>query len=82
MLRVALLVVLPLAFALPSAFAQGAADFPNRPVRLISDSSPGSAVDTALRIIADGMSRRWREQVVLVNHPGAAGIWGRGRSPD
>src|SRR5712691_8308760 len=54
-----------------SASAQ--TDYPNNPVRLISDSGPGSAVDTGLRIIADGMSRYWKQQVVIVNQPGAAG---------
>jgi tripartite-type tricarboxylate transporter receptor subunit TctC len=48
-------------------------DYPNRPVRIISDSSPGSAVDVGLRIIADGMSQHWNQQVVVVNQPGAAG---------
>jgi tripartite-type tricarboxylate transporter receptor subunit TctC len=57
--------------AASAAWAQ--ADYPNRPVRLISDSSPGSAVDTGLRVIADGMSKHWNQQVVLVNQPGAAG---------
>jgi tripartite-type tricarboxylate transporter receptor subunit TctC len=54
-----------------AAWAQ--ADYPNKAVQLISDSSPGSAVDTGLRIIADGMSKHWKQQVVLVNRPGAAG---------
>jgi tripartite-type tricarboxylate transporter receptor subunit TctC len=49
------------------------ADYPGGPVRMISDSAPGSAVDTGLRIIADGMSRHWKQQVVIVNQPGAAG---------
>jgi tripartite-type tricarboxylate transporter receptor subunit TctC len=48
-------------------------DYPNKPVRMISDSSPGSAVDVGLRIIADGMSQKWGQQVLVVNHPGAAG---------
>jgi tripartite-type tricarboxylate transporter receptor subunit TctC len=48
-------------------------DYPNYPVRLISDSGPGSAIDTGLRIVADGMSRYWKQQVVVVNQPGAAG---------
>jgi tripartite-type tricarboxylate transporter receptor subunit TctC len=69
-MRVASLVALVVAAAGP-AWAQ--ADYPNRPVRLISDSSPGSAVDTGLRLIADGMSKHWNQQVVLVNQPGAAG---------
>src|SRR5262249_57117789 len=48
-------------------------DYPHSPVRLISDSGPGSAADTGLRIVADGMSRYWKQQVVIVNQPGAAG---------
>jgi tripartite-type tricarboxylate transporter receptor subunit TctC len=47
--------------------------YPTRPVRLISDSGPGGAVDISLRIIVNGMSRYWKQQVVIVNHPGAAG---------
>jgi tripartite-type tricarboxylate transporter receptor subunit TctC len=54
-----------------AAWAQG--DYPNSPVRLISDSAPGSAIDTGLRIVADGMSRYWKQQVVIVPQPGAAG---------
>src|SRR5215510_10761533 len=53
--------------------ASAQTDYPNNPVRLISDSGSGSAIDTGLRIIADGMSRYWNQQVVIVNHPGAAG---------
>jgi tripartite-type tricarboxylate transporter receptor subunit TctC len=48
-------------------------DYPNGPVRVISDSGPGSAIDVGLRIVADGMSRHWKQQVAIVNHPGAAG---------
>jgi tripartite-type tricarboxylate transporter receptor subunit TctC len=64
--------VLALAMAATNA-AWAQADYPNKAVQLISDSSPGSAVDTGLRIIADGMSKHWKQQVVLVNRPGAAG---------
>ncbi len=53
--------------------ARSQADYPNGPVRIISDSSAGSAVDIGLRIIAEGMSRHWRQQVLIVNMPGAAG---------
>ena len=35
------------------AQAQG---YPMRPVRIISDSAPGSAIDTNLRTIAEGLS--------------------------
>lgn len=53
------------------ALAQG--NYPDRPVRIISDSSPGSAVDVGLRVIAEGMSQHWNQQVVVVNQAGAAG---------
>jgi tripartite-type tricarboxylate transporter receptor subunit TctC len=68
-LAIALLV---LASAAGEARAQ-AENYPVRAVKLISDSSPGSAVDVALRVIADGLSQHWGQQVLVVNHPGAGG---------
>ena len=50
-----------------------AEDYPTHPVRLISDSAPGSAIDVTMRIIADGLSRVWGQQAVLINQPGAGG---------
>jgi tripartite-type tricarboxylate transporter receptor subunit TctC len=47
--------------------------YPSKPVRIISDSAPGSAVDTSLRIIAEGLSAQWGQQIVVANHPGAGG---------
>jgi tripartite-type tricarboxylate transporter receptor subunit TctC len=57
--------------ATDAAWAQ--TNYPNNSVRVISDSGAGGGVDIALRIIAGGMSRYWYQQVVIVNHPGAAG---------
>jgi tripartite-type tricarboxylate transporter receptor subunit TctC len=53
---------------LPLSRAQ---DYPNRPVRFITDSAPGSAIDLPVRIIAEGLSRIWGQQVVVINQPGA-----------
>src|SRR5260370_1664143 len=53
--------------------ASAQTNYPNNSVRVISDSGAGGGVDIALRIIASGMSRYWNRQVVIVNHPGAAG---------
>jgi tripartite-type tricarboxylate transporter receptor subunit TctC len=61
------------ALAATAATEANAQAYPTRPVRIISDSSPGSAVDTGLRVIADGMSKYWKQQVVIVNQPGAGG---------
>jgi tripartite-type tricarboxylate transporter receptor subunit TctC len=43
------------AFAAVLAFGTGAqaqSDYPNRPVKIINDSAPGSATDTATRLMA------------------------------
>jgi tripartite-type tricarboxylate transporter receptor subunit TctC len=50
-----------------------AQDFPNRPVKIITDSAPGSAVDVILRVIADRLTAIWGQQVLPVNQPGAGG---------
>src|ERR1700738_1573653 len=50
-----------------------AQNYPDRPVKIISDSAPGSAVDVTLRVIADRLSQSWGQQVLAVNHPGAGG---------
>jgi tripartite-type tricarboxylate transporter receptor subunit TctC len=54
----------------PGAQAQ---DYPNRPVRFFTDSAPGSAIDVPVRLIAEGLSRIWGQQAVVVNQPGAGG---------
>ena len=56
-----------------SASAARAQSYPAHAVRLISDSAAGSAIDVSLRIIADGLSRVWGQQAVVVNQPGAGG---------
>jgi tripartite-type tricarboxylate transporter receptor subunit TctC len=48
-------------------------DYPTHPVRLITDSAAGSAIDVPMRIIADGLSRLWGQQAVIINQPGAGG---------
>src|SRR5215470_535009 len=47
--------------------------YPSRPVRIISDSAPGSAIDVTLRIVADRLGRAWGQQVLAINQPGGGG---------
>ena len=56
-----------------SGIAAHAQIYPARPVRLITDSAAGSTVDVNTRIIADGLTRVWSQQAVVVNRPGASG---------
>jgi tripartite-type tricarboxylate transporter receptor subunit TctC len=56
-----------------AANAARAQDYPTHSVRLISDSAAGSAIDAAMRIVADSLSRVWGQQAILINQPGAGG---------
>jgi tripartite-type tricarboxylate transporter receptor subunit TctC len=48
--------------------------WPQRPVKLIVSLGPGSGVDIGTRLIADRLSARWRQPVVVENRPGGDGI--------
>ena len=54
--------------------AAQAQDYPTRPVKIISDSAPGSAVDVTLRMVADRLGQIWGQQVLPLNQPGGGGI--------
>jgi tripartite-type tricarboxylate transporter receptor subunit TctC len=60
--------------ALPGARADEAADFPNRPIRVVIGFSAGGVVDVSMRIIGQKLNERWKHQVVADNRPGAGGI--------
>ncbi|WP_076998240.1 tripartite tricarboxylate transporter substrate binding protein [Variovorax sp. KK3] len=63
-----LLVCLPLAAA-----AQGAGDFPNKPIRIVVPFPAGGATDAAARLVATQMSEAWGQPVVVDNRAGAGG---------
>ena len=50
--------------------------FPSRPVRMIVPFPPGQAADVFARIIADLLSQRWPQRVVVENRAGGAGTVG------
>lgn len=52
----------------------GAPDYPSRPVRIITQGAAGSGPDVIARLVADELGRRWRQQVLIVNHPGGGGV--------
>ncbi len=49
-----------------------AADYPERPIRLIVPQAPGSASDTVSRLIASALSPLLKQQIVVDNRPGGA----------
>ncbi len=64
---------LPLASA---GAARAQAKFPDRPIRLIIPWAAGGPADAGFRIMAQSVSRRLGQQVVVDNKGGASGIMG------
>jgi tripartite-type tricarboxylate transporter receptor subunit TctC len=70
------LVVLTFAVLAVAAAAAAPAqtdDYPTRPIRIISDSAPGSAVDVTFRMVMDRVGTLLGQQIVPVDQPGASG---------
>ena len=53
--------------------AQGQA-WPQRPVRFIVSLGPGSGADIAARLIADKLTAKWKQPVVVENRPGGDAV--------
>ena len=69
-----LAIALALALALCASHAPSLAQtFPSRPVTLVVPFPPGGGTDTGGRVIAEQLSRRWSQPVIVENKGGAAG---------
>ena len=63
--------------AMPAA-AQAA--WPNRPITMVHGLPPGGSVDGIVRIVAEGLSTRLGQQVVVDARPGAGATLAASRS--
>ncbi|MDQ0571206.1 tripartite-type tricarboxylate transporter receptor subunit TctC [Variovorax paradoxus] len=68
--RLAIFLALALCAIHAPSFAQ---TFPSRPVTLVVPFPPGGGTDTGGRVIAEQLSRRWGQPVIVENRGGAAG---------
>lgn len=66
-------VLLGLALAALGNIAAADAPYPERPIRLVVPYSPGGSSDQTARIVAEQLTRRLGQPVVVDNRPGASG---------
>jgi tripartite-type tricarboxylate transporter receptor subunit TctC len=69
----ALAAALSLAALLGLCFQASAQDYPARPVKIVVPFPAGGTADVMPRIVADWLSRKWGQPVIIENKAGAAG---------
>jgi tripartite-type tricarboxylate transporter receptor subunit TctC len=52
------------------------AEWPEKPIRFIVNAAAGGAADGTARVLADGLSKRLGQPIVIDNRPGASGAIG------
>lgn len=62
--------------AVCAAAAASAAGYPDRPIRLIVPTSPGSTADVVARVVAENLGKTLAQPMIVENLAGAAGIPG------
>ena len=55
------------------AQAENAAEFPSHAVHFLLGFAPGGGTDTITRLLAQKLSERWKQPVLVENRPGADG---------
>src|SRR5688572_4383751 len=56
--------------------AAPAADYPNRPIRIVVPFTPGGQPDIFIRLLIPGLTEAFKQQIIADNRPGAGGSIG------
>ena len=65
-----------LALTIPTASTVRAETYPSKPVRIIVPYGAGGIADVTMRLVADDIGKRFGQQFIIENRPGAGGIVG------
>jgi len=74
MCRLASSLLLAGVLALASAASAAAQDYPTRPVTFVTPAAAGNSPDVIIRLVADRLTQLWKQQVIVINRPGAGGL--------
>ena len=61
------------------SFAQTAASFPSRAIKILVPFAPGGSSDQLARLVAQRMTSEWGQTVIVENKPGAGATLGADR---
>jgi tripartite-type tricarboxylate transporter receptor subunit TctC len=64
-------IVLTALVAVAASAARAQADYPNRTIKIVVPIPPGGGANTVPRIVAEKLSSRWGQPIVIENRPGA-----------
>jgi tripartite-type tricarboxylate transporter receptor subunit TctC len=73
-LRRSVLAAVALAAVAGTSFAQAQQQWPTRPVRIITPFPVGGGPEGVVRLVADKLSKKWGQPVVVENRPGGNGF--------
>lgn len=65
-----------LAAAVPTVWAQGSGDWPDKPIKFILSQPPGSGPDNVARLLGDRLTKSLGQAIVIENKPGGQNIIG------
>src|SRR5215208_2774088 len=68
--------VFVIAIAVAVCAPSNTAEWPTKPVRVVSPFAPGGAADVIARLFSDGLSTAFNQQFIVENRTGAGGIVG------
>ena len=57
-----------------ASYSAHAQDYPTKPVTFITPAAAGNSPDVVTRLVADRLTQIWKQQIVVLNRPGAGGL--------
>jgi len=61
------------ALTAPRLTAAQAADYPNRPIRIVAPFAPGGLIDRMARLVGERLQAKWGQPVIIENRAGSGG---------
>jgi len=62
------------AIVMVASMSAHAQDYPTKPVTFITPAAAGNSPDVVTRVVADRLTQMWKQQIVVLNRPGAGGL--------